>query len=54
MVLPTQTALGAETVGSGFTVKFVELVIVPEGMVTAIIPVVAPTGKVAVICVPLF
>lgn len=54
MVLPTHTALGAETKGSEFTIKFAELVIVPEGMVTPITPVVALTGKVAVICVGLF
>ena len=53
----TQTALfptiGSIT-GSGFTVKFVALLAVPDGVVTEIGPVVAPAGSVAVICVSLF
>jgi hypothetical protein len=42
---------GAE--GITFTVKLPELVPVPEGVVTLIGPVVAPAGRVAVICVAL-
>ena len=44
----------AVATGVGLTVKFVELVPVPPEVVTAIVPVVAPAGKVAVICVSLF
>jgi hypothetical protein len=36
------------------TVKFAALAIVPPGVVTLILPVVAPVGTVAVICVPEF
>jgi hypothetical protein len=52
---PTGPKVGVNDVivGSGAvdTVKFVELVAVPEGLVTAIFPVVAPVGTVAVIVV---
>jgi len=44
-------AVGAA--GKVFTVKLPELVPVPEGVVTLIGPVVAPAGRVAVICVAL-
>lgn len=40
-------------VGAGTTVKLVALVAVPPGVVTAIVPVVAPVGTVAVIVVAL-
>ena len=40
-----------ETTGMTCTVKFVELLTVPPGVVTEIAPVVAPTGTAAVICV---
>jgi hypothetical protein len=57
-VVPTGPEVGVNDVivGSGAvdTVKFVELVPVPEGVVTAIFPVVAPVGTVAVICVDEF
>ena len=42
--------IGAEAV----TVKFVALVAVPLGVVTAIVPVVAPVGTATVICVSEF
>jgi hypothetical protein len=42
------------SVGNAFTVKLLELVLVPESVVTLIGPVVAPAGRVAVICVALF
>ncbi len=38
-------------VGAGMTVKSAALVAVPSGVVTAILPVVAPAGTMAVICV---
>jgi hypothetical protein len=41
------------SVGAGMTVKLPALVAVPPGVVTAIVPVVAPVGTVAVICVAL-
>jgi hypothetical protein len=45
---------GTGAAGNAFTVKLPELVPVPEGVVTLIGPVVAPAGRVAVICVALF
>jgi hypothetical protein len=50
-VLPTEPLVGAKLVivGGPTTVKLVALVAVPPGAVTAIGPVVAPTGTVAVI-----
>ena len=42
------------SLGIGMTVKFAALVAVPAGVVTAILPLVAPLGTVAVICVALF
>ena len=47
--------LNVVMVGAGtLTVKLVEDVAVPPGVVTVIVPVVAPFGTVAVICVALF
>ena len=47
--------LNVVMVGAGtLTVKLVEDVAVPPGVVTVIVPVVAPIGTVAVICVALF
>jgi hypothetical protein len=50
-VLPTEPFMGAKLVivGGSTTVKLVALVAVPPGAVTAIGPVVAPAGTVAVI-----
>ena len=57
--VPLQTIAGvavteAGVVGKTFTVKLLELVPVPKGVITLIGPVVAPAGRVAVICVALF
>ena len=56
--VPTGPAAGAKLVmlgvfGGAVTVKLVALVPVPPGVVTAIVPVVAPGGTVAVIFVAL-
>src|SRR5437016_2943895 len=50
---PTPPLVGEKLVmeGGGTTVKLVALVAVPPGVVTMIVPVVAPEGTVAVICV---
>ena len=51
-VVPTGPLVGEKLVivgGGTVTVKFVALVAVPPGVVTAIFPVVAPVGTVAVI-----
>jgi hypothetical protein len=52
-LVPTGPLVGLKfvMVGGGMTVKLVALVAVPPGVVTAIGPVVAPAGTVAVICV---
>ena len=52
-LVPTGPLVGLNDVivGAGWTVKFVELVAVPPGVVTRIGPVVAVAGTVAVICV---
>ena len=54
--VPTVPLAGVNKVivGAGVTVKFVELVPVPFGVVTAILPVTAPEGTVAAICVAEF
>jgi hypothetical protein len=57
--VPVQTIAGVAVtevgvVGKTFTVKLLELVPVPNGVTTPIRPVVAPAGRVAVICVALF
>jgi hypothetical protein len=57
VVLPMHTEVFpmiAGRTGNGFTVKTEALATVPDGAVTAIVPVVAAAGKVAVICVSLF
>ena len=50
IVLPVKD----RAVGNELTVKLLELVAVPLGVITLIGPVVAPAGNVAVICVELF
>ena len=52
-LLPVTPLVGVNEVmvGSGTTVKLVADVAVPPGVVTLMVPVVAPTGTVAVICV---
>jgi hypothetical protein len=45
------SGLRLEMAGAGMTVKLAVLVAMPPGVVTPIIPVAAPTGTVAVICV---
>lgn len=52
---PTRPLSGVKLlrIGAGITVKFVELLTVPSGVVIAILPVVAPTGTVTVILVEL-
>jgi hypothetical protein len=54
--VPTGPLLGVKlvSVGAGMTVKLPALVAVPPVVVTATVPVVAPVGTVAVICVALF
>ena len=54
MVLPTEPVVGptAEKLVAVVTVNVPALVVVPAGVVTAILPVVAPVGTVVVICVP--
>jgi len=54
--VPTTPLAGVNEVTDGavVTVKFVGLVAVPAGFVTLIVPVVAPAGTVAVICVSEF
>ena len=54
-LVPTGPDAGVKlvTVGAGTTVKFDALVAVPPGVVMLIVPVVAPLGTVAVICVSL-
>lgn len=57
VVAPGQTVnvpVIAATVGLGFMVKDAALVPVPAGVVTLIVPVVAPAGSVALICILLF
>ena len=51
-LVPTGPLVGVNEVmlGAGMTVKSVVLVAVPAGLVTLILPVVAPVGTVAVIC----
>jgi len=51
--VPARPELGEKLVIVGNTLKFVALVAVPSGVVTAIFPVVAPEGTVAVILVTL-
>ena len=50
-LVPTEPLVGEKLVmvGAPITVKLPALVAVPPGVVTAIVPVVAPTGTVAVI-----
>ena len=50
--IPPLVGVKSVIVGAGMTVKLVLLVAVPPGVVTAIGPVVAPAGTVAVIWVP--
>ena len=51
--VPTKPLLGLKPVmvGAGITVKLLLVVAVPPAVVTAMVPVVAPVGTVAVICV---
>jgi hypothetical protein len=52
--VPGAPLVGLNEVIFGLTVKFVELVAVPDGVVTVILPVVAPAGTAAVIFVAEF
>ena len=51
---PPMQEFGVKTTGTAFTVKSPELVTVPSGVVTFILPVVAVAGRVAVTDVELF
>jgi hypothetical protein len=51
---PSAPAPAAHAEADAITVKTVELVAVPPGVVTAIFPVMAPIGTVAVTCISEF